>query len=344
MTGRQVLLLGSLPAQDADDAMGMAARLLGGRLRAMPDGETGTARKDWLAGLCDEQHGHPDLEVVRPGAWRDYDDVPRLRVRRGHRLYGTNLDYGHAEAARESLPALQRVREQLGRPDLPFQASVPGDFDTAFFTLGPVDGLRNLRAFTEMTLREVREVKETAGDDTVFQIEVPVELVMMIKAPARVRPVVASRLAEGILRIARNSPAGTRFGVHLCVGDLNNRPLAEMEDVSPLVLLANAVTRRWPEGRPLLYVHAPLAAADQPAPVRADYYAPLRDLELPVGVDLVAGFVHERQDLADQRRIRDQVDDLVGLQVDVAAACGLGRRTREAAERNLAQAAALAED
>ena len=344
MTVRQVLLLGSLPAHDADDAMGLAARLLGPRLRAMPSGETGSTRKDWLAGLCDEQQTHPDLEVVKQGAWRDYDDVPRLRVRRGHRLYGTNLDFGHAEAARESLPALQRVRDDLGRPDLPFQASVPGDFDTAFFTLGPVDGLRHLRAFTEMTLREIREVRETTGDDTVFQIEVPVELVMMIKAPARVRPLVAARLAEGILRVARNSPEGTRFGVHLCVGDLNNRPLAEMDDVSPLVLLANAVTRRWPEGRPLLYVHAPFAAADKPAPVRPDYYAPLRDLELPAEVDLVAGFVHESQGLDDQRRIRDQVDDLVGVPVDLAAACGLGRRSRDAAERNLTRTAELAED
>lgn len=344
MSARQVLLLGSLPATDADDAMGLAARMLGSRLRAMPDGETGPTRQDWLAGLCDEQHTHPDLEVVRPGAWSGYDDVPRLRVRPGHRLYGTNLDFGHAKAARDSLPALQRVRDELGRPDLPLQASVPGDFDTAFFTLGPVDGLRHLRPFTEMTLREVREVKDTVGDDTVFQIEVPLELVLMIKAPARVRPLLAARLAEGVLRIARNSPAGTRFGVHLCVGDLNNRPLAEMDDVSPLVLLANAVARRWPQGRPLLYVHAPFAAADQPAPVRPDYYAPLRDLDLPAGVDLVAGFVHERQDLTDQRRIRDQVDELVGRQVDVAAACGLGRRSREAAERNLEQTAALAED
>jgi hypothetical protein len=236
------------------------------------------------------------------------------------------------------------VRAEFGRPDLPFQAGVPGDFDTAFFTLGPVDGLRHLRAFTEMTLREVREVKELAGDEAVFQIEVPVELVMMIKAPARVRPLLASRLAEGVLRIARNSPAGTRFGVHLCVGDLNNRPLAEMEDVSPLVLLANALARRWPAGRPLLYVHAPLAAADKPAPLRARYYEPLRDLELPSGTDFVAGFVHEGQDLPDQRRVRELVDTAVGHPVDVAAACGLGRRSREDAERNLQQTAELAED
>ena len=341
---RQVLLVGSLPATDAYDAMSTAMMALGPRLRSLSDGETGAQRQNWLAGLCDEQQTHPDLEVARPGAWSSYGDVPKLRVRRGHRLYGASLDFGHASAARTSLPSFHRVREEFGRPDLPFQASVPGDFDTAFFTLGPVDGLRNLRPFTEMTLREVREVKETVGDDTVFQIEVPVELVMMIKAPARVRPLVASRLAEGILRVARNSPAGTRFGVHLCVGDLNNQPLAEMDDVSPLVLLANAVARRWPEGRPLLYVHAPFAAADKPAPVRADYYAPLRALELPADVDLVAGFVHERQPLDDQRRIRDQVDDLVGRTVDLASACGLGRRSREAAERNLEQTAALAED
>ena len=341
---RQVHLVGSLPASDAYDAMSTAMRALGPRLRALPDGETGPQRQNWLAGLCDEQHAHPDLEVVREGARRSYEDVPKLRVRRGHQLYGAALDFGHAEAARASLPALAQVREEFDRPDLPFQSGVPGDFDTAFFTLGPAAGLRHLRAFTEMTLREVREVKELAGDETVFQIEVPVELVMMIKAPARVRPLLASRLAEGMLRIARNSPAGTRFGVHLCVGDLNNQPLAEMDDMSPLVLLANALVRRWPAGRDLLYVHAPLAAADKPAPVRPGYYTPLRHLDLPAEVDFVAGFVHERQGLDDQRRIRDLVDDLLGHPVQIASACGLGRRPRDAAERNLAQTAELAED
>ncbi|HEY0239248.1 MAG TPA: hypothetical protein VGC37_11405 [Friedmanniella sp.] len=182
------------------------------------------------------------------------------------------------------------------------------------------------------------------GDETVFQIEVPVELVMMIKAPPRVRPLLAARMAEGMLRIARNSPVGTRFGVHLCVGDLNNQPLAEMDDVSPLVLLANAVARRWPVDRSLLYVHAPLAAADKPAPVRPGYYAPLRDLDLSVGTDFVAGFVHERQDLTDQVGIRDLVDGLIGRPVQIAAACGLGRRSRDDAERNLEQTALLAED
>lgn len=270
--------------------------------------------------------------------------MPRLRIRRGHQLYGASLDFGHVEAARESLPVVTRVREEFGRPDLPFQSGVPGDYDTAFFTLGPAAGLRHLRAFTEMTLREVREVRDLAGDDTVFQVEVPIELVLMTKAPPQLRPLLAGRLAEGVLRIARNSPEGTRFGVHLCVGDLNNHPLAEMDDVSPVVLLANALVRRWPEGRPLLYVHAPLAAADKPAPVRPDYYAPLGDLRLPDGTDLVAGFVHERQDLTDQRRIRDLVDDLVGHPVQLAAACGLGRRSRDAAERNLEQTAELAAD
>lgn len=186
-----------------------------------------------------------------------------------------------------------------------------------------------------------REVKETVGDDTVFPIEVPVELVMMIAAPAHARPLVTSRLAEGILRIARNSPAGNRFGGP----PLRRRPQqpAPRRDGRRLPARPPRQRRRAPLARgPLLYVHAPFAAADKPAPVRPDYYAPLRDLELPADVDLVAGFVHERQDLADQRRIRDQVDDLVGRPVELAAACGLGRRSREAAERNLEQTTELA--
>ncbi|MBA8796073.1 hypothetical protein FHX74_003714 [Friedmanniella endophytica] len=342
-TSRAAHLVGSLPGATAAEAMATALDVLGPHLRSIPDGETGE-RRNWVISIVESLRDHPDLELVRQGHWTDYDDLPRLRVRPGHRLYGANLDFGHVAAVRDSYPALEELRTQHGRPDLAFQSGVPGDFDLAMFTLGPVGALTNRRPFTEATLTEIRGVAAATRPDTVFQIEVPVELVLLTKLPPRARPAAAARFGAVIAGLAQASPAGTRFGLHLCLGDMNNRPFGTMGDVSPLVLLSNAVTRRWPDGRPLEYVHAPFAAADQPAPVGAGheaYYAPLRDLRLPSGTRFVAGFAHESQDLADQLRIRTLVDELVGRPVDVAAACGLGRRSVEDGRRVLERTAEL---
>src|SRR5690606_42032480 len=72
-------------------------------------------------------------------------------------------------------------------------------------------------------------------------------------------------------------------------------------------------------------------------------YAALAELRLPPEVRFAAGIVHEGRELDELRRLRNRIETLVGRPVDVAAACGLGRRDRERAVRNLAWSQALAE-
>ena len=172
---------------------------------------------------------------------------------------------------------------------------MPGDFDLAMFTLGPTGALRHRRPFTEATIAEIRGVRAVTGADVVFQIEVPVELVMVAKAP-RTGPVGAAELARpAITGLAAAAPVGSQFGVHLCLGDMNNRALGSMKDVGPLVALSNAIVAGWPDGRPLVFMHAPFSAADHPAPTDPAFYAPLADLTVPPGVRFSAGFAHEAQ-------------------------------------------------
>jgi hypothetical protein len=174
-----------------------------------------------------------------------------------------------------------------------------------------------------------------------FQIEVPVELVLLARAPATARPALARALARPTLGLAAASPAGTRFGVHLCLGDMNNRAFGRMGDTTPLVLLANALTAGWPEGRTLDVLHAPLAAADVPAPTERAFYEPLARLRVPASTRFAAGFAHESQSLGDQLEIRSIVEGHLGREVAVSAACGLGRRSEEAGRRVLERTAEL---
>jgi hypothetical protein len=340
MSDREAHLVGSLPGPTAAEAMSTALQIVGPYLHSLPDGETGE-RRNWVISIIEGLRQHPDLELSKPGDWSDYDKTPVMRIRKGHKLYGASLNFGHVDAVRRSFPEFERARVAAGRPDLSFQQGVPGDFDLATFTLGPVGALRSRRPFTEATLAEIRDVKTITGADTLFQIEVPVELVLLTKAPAAARPTMAKLLARSITGLAAATPAGTRFGVHLCLGDMNNRAFGTMADVGPLVLLANAILRGWPDGRSLDILHAPFAAADQPATTDPAFYAPLRDLALPDDVRFAAGFAHESQSLPDQLRIRSVIDDLLHREVAVAASCGLGRRSESAGRAVLERTAEL---
>lgn len=148
-------------------------------------------------------------------------------------------------------------------------------------------------------------------------------------------------MAGGLARLVQATPVGTRFAVHLCVGDLDHKPMRTPTDSRPLVTLANAIVRRWPDGRSLERVYLPLAAGDVPPPTDPSFYRPLRDLRLPADVRFAAGFLHESRTLDEQRAILDIIEGAFGRPVDVAAACGLGRRAPDLANITLDQARVL---
>jgi hypothetical protein len=323
--------------------MQLALRHLGSHLASLPDGETGE-RHHWIIHIIDALRRHPDLALKKEGDWSDYDKTPVLRIRKGHTLRGETLDFGHVATFEESFPTFLRLRDQNGDPSLAFQAGVPGDFDMALFTLGPLGAFRHRAAFRNATVREIREIYRRGGKDVVFQIEVPAELIFVARMRGPLRPLMARFLARGVARLARDSPAGARFGVHLCLGDMNHRSLASLTDATPVVLLANAIVKAWPAGRPLEFIHAPFAAAVKVPRTDAAWYAPLTELRLPSRTRFIAGFAHEDQDLEEQRRIRALIEANVGREVDVATSCGLGRRTRPAAEAALERTVALTAD
>jgi len=340
MTERSVHLMGSIPAANAEAAMREVLTRLGPHLRCLPDGETGE-RRNWIMHIIESFRAHPDLQVRTEGDWSGYDRVLTFRVRKGHTLRGESLDFGHVVNVEENLPIFQRLRHELGRPDLIFQVGIPGDLDMALFTLGPLGAFRHRRAFTEATVREINEISSVTANQVLFQLEVPVELIFMTRMPAPVRPAMAAFLARGIARLADQSPDGARFGVHLCLGDLNHKAMARMRNTRPLVLLANAVAKCWPAGRSLDYVHVPFTAGEQPPPLDPTFYRPLGKLRLPGTTRLVAGLVHEGQSIDEQRHVLGLVEEQVGRRVDLAAACGFGRCTPEQARAAMDQVTAL---
>ncbi|MDQ3733657.1 MAG: hypothetical protein M3400_06600 [Actinomycetota bacterium] len=340
MAGRRAHLVGSIPGDSAGEAMQLAMTMLGPHLQSLPDGETGE-RRNWIMSSIEDLRAHPDLELAKEGDWSDYDKTPRFRVKRGHRLLGASLDFGQVSAVEDSHPVFEQISRDSARADLDFLVGVPGDFDMAMFSLGPAGAFRHRRAFTEATVAAITRIHGLLGDQAVFQLEVPAELVLLTKLPTRVHPPLARMFGKWLAGVAAASPQGARFGIHLCLGDMNHRAFGRMKDVGPIVVLTQAILAAWPRDRPLEFVHAPFAAADDPPPTEPSFYAPLARLELPAETRFIAGFAHEDQSLDDQREVLTIIEDLLCRPVDIASSCGLGRRKATDARRTLARTAEL---
>ena len=338
---RRVHLVGTVPAPDTRAALEIFAEHLGEQLPLwIPDGETGD-RLDWVERIIEGLGDHPDLVTAKEGDWSDYEKTPRFAVAPGHRFASLELDYTRNFQA--SWPEFLSFRSRHGEDRL-FQVGIPSQLDLSLIAFGfkPVQGLRNLAPFRDATVREITRIHAVAGEDVVFQLEIPIPLILLTRVPAPLRPVVAGRLAAELVKAVRRSPTGTRFGIHLCYGDMNHKSMGDPEDSLPLVQLANAIIETWPHTQKLEFVHAPFARGEVPPTLDPDFYRPLAQLRLPPEVRFAAGFIHEERSMDELVQLRELIEDTLGRQVDVGASCGLGRRDQARAVANLDLSAAVA--
>ena len=339
---RRLHLVGTLPQfEDPGSAFDWQLDALDGQLRRICGGETGPRLK-WFVPLVKELKALSTIKSVRDGDWTGYDDTDRLAVRRGATLGTMDIPLRLVEYAREELELLA-VRGDLPTADLPLQVGVPGYLDMALFIFGPIGVVRHARTFMHAVARQVASIHALAGDRVVFQLEVPAALIAVASTPPPLRWVLAELMAHVVVRQAVLAPTGSRFGVHLCLGDLGHRALLHPRTADPVVRLANAVVRRWPAGRVLDYVHLPMSGGNRPPSTTSSYYRPLDRLRLG-DTRIVAGIAHEDQTESDQLLVRGLVERAVRSPVDIATSCGLGRRTPEQAARALARMRALLAD
>ena len=341
---RRVLLVGSLPFDDEATAMARAIELVGDRLISLPDGEIGDRsdqypsgdRSQWVAGLAGRLAREPTLfRVIDAGTMNeqgfpvDFESTVRLRPRLSPAKLGERLHLGYDTAALRSWPHFERLRSQAGLPGLRMQVGLPTGLGIAVSLLSTPRALRYARAFAACLAREAAEVVRVVGSENLlFQIEAPVEVV----AAHRVPRAAVGLPARSVIDLVRRLPSQVPVGVHLCYGDLNNIALIAPDNFDRLVTFANGLIRRWPSSRTLAYMHLPFAAGASPPPADPRAYGALRDLDLPADASLVAGFVHEQPSMDRLEEVLQIIEKARAGAVDVACACGLGRRETGTAE------------
>lgn len=333
-----VHLVGSLPSplcRDPATAMRWFLRHCGdAEVTALPFERDPRWIIDWLDRLA----AVPALEPVRTGASRHYGEMPFYRLRPDHRLSPAAVAWGLPSRTADALSALDALR-----PNSPprLQVGVPNALDMALFAFGSTDAAwEQLPVMQEAVNGEVAYIAARWGERIQFQLDTPAVLVSYCRTPREAWPDLTRRLVCQATKVLDAAPHG-RWVVHLCYGDLGHQPVFMPTDLEPAVTFVNALADYETSRQlPVPTVHLPVTTGDAAPPTDPEFYRALRGLRR--GVKVIAGVVAESHPKA-SREALDLVEDALGCPVSgVAAPCGYGRRTPEAAAANLELAVLLA--
>ena len=196
MTGSDVLLVGSLPYETAEDAFRAAGSALDGHVGWLPDGEPGP-RQMWvgmLLALVFSQH--PDIEETKAppahaipetsrrtaasaqsqGPGEELEGMWLFRVKPGRNIRFDDLKYG--SFAMESYGVFRRLRDEGAiPPGVRFQMSLPSPHSSIDGCFEDPDQWPDLYAAYIQGIRgEIRKALETIpADDLVIQWDVALE-------------------------------------------------------------------------------------------------------------------------------------------------------------------------
>lgn len=346
MSQRAAFLVGSLPFDDEKSCMQRALDQLGPYLFALPDGEIGEKSERFPRGnriawviyaveclTADQESWQIVKAPVRgaDGMAVDYQSIQKLKPRRTPQAMADQVTFGYDRFCLHSYAIFTELRQAHGQPHLKFQLGVPTGFALGFAFHSQIDWLRYTNAFNTVIAREVNHARQQIGEDLIIQIEVPPELYAAYMLPTPLMGL-ALRPIHDLLR--KISP-GAQIGIHLCLGDFHNEALVHPKTLDKMVAFSNRLVDSWPQQHTLAYIHYPLAEGAVPPPTKASYYQPLRAIRLPAQCRFIAGFVHEKLSLAENQAILTAIENARSGPVDVAASCGLGRRSQAEAEQVL---------
>lgn len=323
MTARGAHLVGGLAAADNREAMTLAATVLGGRLRALPDGETGD-RNQWIgwqiASLL-RNRGFSMAEapktapLVATDETAQYAAMPQLVLADDAAIDPSTL--GYSAAAIASFEVFRELRAAGVIPAaVRFQVSLP----TPYAVVVAWGALGQMERFLELYKAALFAEVETIGDripaaDLRIQWDVAVEVGVLEHAFA-VDPALAAyeRVINELVECVRAVPQGVEIGLHMCYGDYHHRHFKVPADLGLVTRMATDV---WNRAK-VDFVHMPV---DREAGRRPEYFAPLASLPR---MDLALGVI----DYENDPEVIDQLvanADATGLEYAVATECGMAR-------------------
>lgn len=316
---RPVLLVGSIPLEDAETVFAAAAEALGPLATRLPDGETG-ARRHWIGWQGAAFARVPQFERTAERQ-RDYQLQPPFTLKPGAKAADIDFgDLGFARAALASWDVFRRLQTAGRVPaGCKFQVALPTAW-APVYSFVAYDSQAAVEPIYEKTLLgELGQILAAIPHEALaVQWDIATEMSWWERVyPAPFADVEAG-VIEHLARLAGAVPSDVDLGIHLCYGSMNNRHWKEPADTANLVAVANRLARALDRRIDWLHLPVPIARRDDA------YFTPLKDLQTGPGTELYLGLLH-LEDGVDGARARMAAAERHVGRFGVAAECGLGR-------------------
>lgn len=331
-------LVGSVLGTSAEDVFTKVSAALPGRLRRLPDGETGE-RNYWIGFQVPRLLAVPGISQGAPKA-PEYGGAPSLSIAPGTKIPGAAL--GYSEAAAASWQVFERLQSAgIIDPGVLFQVSLPTPFAVtgAWGEFGANQAWMD--AYKPALFEEIATICRAIPHDKLsIQIDVAVEIGVLVGVfPADGAYKTIETLAAEIAETLNQIPAEVSRGTHYCFGDYGHRHFKQPENLELAVQMANLVQAKAPSA----FLHFP---ADRDSGLSPDYYSALKRLNLS-GAELALGVIDYEGDPArTDALIAAAAAGYDGGPFAVAAECGLsriGERGEGSIEKHLAEHARVSE-
>jgi hypothetical protein len=317
-----ILLVGSVPLSDEQEVFSAVSGILGDRIRAIPDGETG-ARTNWINWQKSVMDQAPMLE--RRQHVEGYGVVQVDLYSRKPNAANDEVfpPLGYASAALNSYRTFEKLLAD-GKivSGTRFMVALPTPFAPMMSFIEPAsfDAIEPL--YGAAMRRELDEILSVVpADQLAIQWDAALEFAVLegvFPSPVSDFDPLVSRMIE----IASWVPAGVKLGFHLCYGDANHKHFKDPEDTALMVRVMNHIAAHIE--RPIDWFHLPV-------PIDRDdeaYFEPLTGLEAGEGTAIYLGLVHARDGVDGAiRRANSAAKSLKAF--GIATECGFGRRPPE---------------
>jgi hypothetical protein len=323
MVPDRVHLVGSIGLDSVEEVFRTVGKLLGKRLKRLPDGEVG-GRRLWISWQYALLRANPFLQVDPDGATRPSTGFRLFRMAEG--VKGEDIHFGELGYAREARASYLDFLAARKRREIPaqtrFQVCLPTPLAVISAYVLPPDVAAVERAYEKAMIGEVKAVcRGIPHKDLCIQWDVCNEMIMWDGQETQMVPrhgLTEADLLASLKRICAPVPKDVELGIHLCYGDFDGKHFIEPQDATKMVEFANAIARSV--AHKLAYIHMPVPVA------RTDdaFFRPLSGLKLPKGTELYLGLVHAKDGAAGTKK-RIAAARRYAPSFGIATECGMAR-------------------
>ncbi len=319
---RDILFVGSLGLDSAEQAFRTLASTIGSRATRYPDGEPGERRR-WILWQERAIADHPDFDRVE-AASGDTLPVPTAARQLKATADANKIAFGalgYADAAEASYKTFAKLRAEGVIPaGTRLQVSLPTPlaFLTTFVILD--DAPKVAPAYEQAMAREVADIcGRIPQRDLAIQWDVAHEMVAHAGTwKVFYEPTIENHV-DRLAALSALVPDDVELGIHLCYGDPGHKHIVEPTDTAASVAVSNGLFAK--ASRRIDWVHFPVPRGR----TDAAYYEPLSGLDVPDGTTIFAGLIHLTDGVEGARQRMAQVGRHL-KDYGLATECGFGRR------------------